>query len=369
MHVQIPPPGVTIGLLGGGQLGRMMIQAAHRLGVRVAVLDPDPKGPAGQIADQVVVGAYNDPAALAELAEAATVFTTEFENVPASSLRFLTQYGPTYPSADCVEIAQDRRREKAFFAHAGVPVGPWTVVMHDEDLRSASPTLFPAILKTAELGYDGKGQAVVETLQDALDAFYRFNRVPCVLEQKLALAKEVSVILARSPSGEVAVFPVAENVHRRAVLDTSTVPAQIPEEIAQQACLSAQRIAETMRYVGVLGVEFFVLSDGQLLVNEMAPRPHNSGHFSIEACATSQFEQQVRICADIPLGPTTLKFPVRMTNLLGDLWFPKGPKGPVVEPDFAALSRDQGSVLHLYGKSEPRPGRKMGHITQPWVVA
>ena len=369
MRAPPPAPRVTIGLLGGGQLGRLMIQAAHRLGVRVVVLDPDPHGPAGQIADEVVVGAYNDPKALTTLAEQATVFTTEFENVPAASLRFLAQYGPTYPSADCVEIAQDRRREKAFFQKAGVAVGPFIEVLHEEDLRGAPPTMFPAILKTAELGYDGKGQAVVASAQAAREVFIRLGRVPCVLEQKLALSQEVSVILARSAGGEMAVFPLAENVHRHAVLDTTTVPAQVSEVIAEQARQAAQRIAEAMDYVGVLGVEFFLLRDGQLLVNEMAPRPHNSGHFSIEACATSQFAQQVRVCANIPLGPTTLKFSARMTNLLGDLWFPKGPKGPVVEPDFAALTHEPGSVLHLYGKSEPRPGRKMGHITQPWVVA
>ncbi len=359
---------ITIGLLGGGQLGRMMIQAAHRLGVRVVVLDPDPSGPAGQIADWVIVGAYNDPKALTELAERASVFTTEFENVPASSLRFLSQYGPTYPSADCVEIAQDRRREKAFFEKAGAAVGPFLEVLDDEQLLAAPADLFPAILKTAELGYDGKGQVVVDTAQAGLEAFCRFGRVPCVLEKKLPLEQEVSVILARSPSGEVAVFPLAENVHRNAILDTTTVPAQVSDTTAEQARQAAQHIAEAMGYVGVLAVEFFVLADGQVLVNEMAPRPHNSGHFSIEACATSQFAQQVRVCADIPLGPTTLKFSARMTNLLGDLWFPSGPAGHATDPDFAALTQAPGSALHLYGKAEPRPGRKMGHITQPWVV-
>lgn len=358
---------VTIGLLGGGQLGRMMIQAAHLLGIRVVVLDPDPHGPAGQIADQVVVGAYNDPKALTELAACASVFTTEFENVPSASLRFLAKYGPTYPSADCVEIAQDRRREKAFFQKAGAAVGPFLAVTHDEDLRSAPADLFPAILKTAELGYDGKGQALVGDPQSALEAFYRFDRVPCVLEKKLALAQEVSVVLARSAAGEMAVYPVAENVHRNAILDTTTVPAKVSAALADQACQAAHRIAEAMGYVGVLGVEFFVLADGQLFVNEMAPRPHNSGHYSIEACATSQFAQQVRICADIPLGPTTLKFPVRMTNLLGDLWYPQGASGPIQTPDFTRFTQEPGSVLHLYGKSEPRPGRKMGHVTQPWV--
>jgi 5-(carboxyamino)imidazole ribonucleotide synthase len=358
---------ITIGLLGGGQLGRMMIQAAHLLGVRVAVLDPDPLGPAGQVADQVIVGAYNDPKALTELAACASVFTTEFENVPAASLRFLAQYGPTYPSADCVEIAQDRRREKAFFQKAGVAVGPFLAVTHDEHLVSAPAALFPAILKTAELGYDGKGQLAVADTDEALHAFFQFNRVPCVLEKKLPLVQEVSVILARNATGEMAVFPLAENVHRHAILETTTVPARVSEAIAEQASQAAQRVAEAMGYVGVLGVEFFVLANGQLLVNEMAPRPHNSGHFSIEACATSQFAQQVRVCANIPLGPTTLKFPARMTNLLGDLWYPDGAAGAVVAPDFSRYTQAPGSVLHLYGKSEPRPGRKMGHVTQPWV--
>jgi 5-(carboxyamino)imidazole ribonucleotide synthase len=355
---------MNIGLLGGGQLGRMMIQAAHQLGHTVTVLDPDPQGPAGQIADQVIVGAYDDPEALSRLAQSATVFTTEFENVPAASLRFLAAHGQTYPNADCVEKAQDRLVEKAFIQSAGVAVAAHAAIRSVEDLNNCADDLFPGILKTARLGYDGKGQAVVKDRDQARQAFEAMGSVVCVLEKKMPLAKEISVIIARHADGSVAVFPVGENIHKAGILDTTTVPAQIDEPLATAARDAASRIAQAMGYVGVLCVEFFVLSDGGLVANEMAPRPHNSGHYSIEACVTSQFEQQVRICAGMPLGSTELKFPVRMTNLLGDLWFPNGEAAGVVEPDWAAMTAPAGSSLHLYGKAQARPARKMGHLTQ-----
>lgn len=355
---------MNIGLLGGGQLGRMMIQAAHQLGHTVTVLDPDPNGPAGQVADQVIVGAYDDPQALAQLAQSARVFTTEFENVPAASLRFLASHGQTYPNADCVEKAQDRLVEKAFIQSAGVAVAAHAAIHSVEDLETCSDDLFPAILKTARLGYDGKGQAVVNDRDQAVRAFETMGSVVCVLEKKLPLAKEISVIIARHADGAVAVFPVGENIHKGGILDTTTVPAQIDDQLASAARQAASRIAQTMGYVGVLCVEFFVLADGSLVANEMAPRPHNSGHYSIEACQTSQFEQQVRICTGMSLGSTDLKYPVRMTNLLGDLWFPKGESAGVVEPDWAAMTATPGSSLHLYGKAQARPGRKMGHLTQ-----
>jgi 5-(carboxyamino)imidazole ribonucleotide synthase len=355
---------MNIGLLGGGQLGRMMIQAAHQLGHTVTVLDPDPNGPAGQIADQVIVGAYDDPQALTQLAQSASVFTTEFENVPAASLRFLAAHGPTYPNADCVEKAQDRLVEKAFIQSAGVAVAAHAAIRSVDDLKTCAAELFPAILKTARLGYDGKGQAVVQNRDQAIEAFKSMGAVVCVLEKKLPLAKEISVIIARHADGSVAVFPVGENIHKGGILDTTMVPAQIDDQLASTARDAASRIAQTMGYVGVLCVEFFVLADGSLVANEMAPRPHNSGHYSIEACQTSQFEQQVRICTGQALGSTDLKFPVRMTNLLGDLWFPNGEAAGQVEPDWAAMTQTPGSSLHLYGKAQARPGRKMGHLTQ-----
>lgn len=355
---------MQIGLLGGGQLGRMMIQAAHRLGHTVALLDPDPQGPAGQLADDHVIGDFKDPAALAQFARKASVFTTEFENVPAASLRFLAEHGKTMPSADCVERAQDRLIEKAFIESAGVAVAPHWPVFSREQALALPPAAFPGILKTSRLGYDGKGQLTVVTAREAAKAFEAFGRVACLLEKRLALRQEVSVILARGADAEVAVFPLAENVHRSGILHTTTVPANVSEALAHQAQADAQAIAQAMEYVGVLCVEFFVLEDGQLVANEMAPRPHNSGHHSIEACETSQFEQQVRICTGMPLGSPGLRFPVRMTNLLGDLWFPSGSDGPVVTPDWSALTSGEQAVLHLYGKSEPRPGRKMGHITE-----
>lgn len=354
----------VIGLLGGGQLGRMMIQAAHRLGLQVVVLDPDPKGPAGQIADDVVVGHYADSAALVALAERAQVFTTEFENVPSASLRFLAQYGPTYPDAASVELAQDRRKEKTFFAKAGIPVGPYITLNSLTDCEVLKRSHFPAILKTAELGYDGKGQLSVNSLDELGHAFQELGSVPCVLEKKLSLKSEISVVIARNAQGHVAVFPAVQNEHRYGILHTSTIPVSLPPQLVQQAEQYAKTIALRLGYVGILAVEFFWDENLGLLANEMAPRPHNSGHFTIEACPTSQFEQQVRICAHIPLGPTRLQFACRMTNLLGDLWFPNGPGKPMREPDWSKLVPSNDAWLHLYGKAEPRPGRKMGHIIQ-----
>ena len=354
----------VIGLLGGGQLGRMMIQAAHRLGLQVVVLDPDPKGPAAQIADDVVVGHYADQAALTALAERAQVFTTEFENIPSASLRFLAQHGPTYPDAASVELAQDRRKEKTLFAKAGIPVGPYITLNSPSDFEIVKRSHFPAILKTAELGYDGKGQLTVTSLDELSHAFQELGSVPCVLEKKLSLKAEISVVIARNAQGHVAVFPSAQNKHRNGILHTSDVPVTLPQQVVQQAEHYVKTLALKLGYVGVLALEFFWVEDLGLLANEMAPRPHNSGHYTMDACPTSQFEQQARICAHIPLGPTRLQFACRMTNLLGDLWFPDGPNKPMREPDWTKLVPPSNAWLHLYGKTEPRPGRKMGHITQ-----
>lgn len=350
-----------IGLLGGGQLGRMMIEAAHRLGQKVVVLDPDPAGPAAQIADQVICAPYTDFGALARLAQAANVFTTEFENVPAESLRYLARHGKTMPSADCVGVAQNRIEEKAFIKSAGVEVAPYAVIVRLDDCNEIAPQLFPAILKSARLGYDGKGQVSVHDAAQTRRAWVAMGSVPCVLEKRLPLEREISVICARNEEGAIKVFPVGENVHRNGILAVTQVPARVPPALADRATRSACDIANALQYVGVLCVEFFVLSGDRLVANEMAPRPHNSGHYSIEACTASQFEQQVRICAGMPLAETALRQPAVMLNVLGEAWF--GSSSRPVEPDWESVRAIAGVSVHLYGKTDPRAGRKMAHIT------
>lgn len=350
-----------IGLLGGGQLGRMMIQAAHRLGERVSMIDPDPNGPAAQIADRVIVAPYDDFDALNQLADRAKVFTTEFENVPAESLRFLSKFGPTMPDASSVAVAQDRIDEKRFIASTGVDVAPHAVIMRAEDFDDMASGLFPGLLKSARLGYDGKGQHKVHDIAQARAAWAAMGSVPCVLEKLLPLEREISVICARDSQGVVSVFPVGENTHRNGILAVTQVPARISESLAERAREAAHTIVKAMDYVGVLCVEFFVLGGERLVANEMAPRPHNSGHYSIEACTTSQFDQQVLICARRPLGKVALVSPAVMLNVLGDSWF-RSSDTPV-EPDWDAVRAMRGVHLHLYGKSEPRVGRKMAHVT------
>lgn len=350
-----------IGLMGGGQLGRMMIQAAHRLGQQVIVLDPDANGPAAQIADQVVAADYTDFQALATLAEKAKVFTTEFENVPAESLRFLAKYGKTMPDANSVGIAQDRIDEKRFIASTGVDVAPYAVITRAEDFDDLPEGLFPGILKSARLGYDGKGQHKVHTAAEARSAWQSMGNVPCVLEKMLPLEREISVICARDRDGNIQVFPVGENTHRHGILAVTRVPARISQGLEERARAAAHSIIGALGYVGVLCVEFFVLSGDRLVANEMAPRPHNSGHYTIEACTTSQFEEQVRICAGLPLGATDLKSPAVMLNVLGDSWYTSSDEP--IEPDWEAVRAQRGVYLHLYGKAEPRRGRKMAHVT------
>lgn len=350
-----------IGLMGGGQLGRMMIQAAHQLGERVAVLDPDASGPAAQIADAVIAADYEDYKALESLADKASVFTTEFENVPAESLRFLARLGSVMPNAAAVAIAQDRIDEKRFIASTGVDVAPHAVITRTEDFDDLSPALFPGLLKTARLGYDGKGQAKVHGVAEAKTAWKTMGGVPCVLEKMLPLEREISVICARDANGAIEIFPVGENTHRNGILAVTQVPARVSDEITQRARAAAGRIIDALEYVGVLCVEFFVLSGGRLVANEMAPRPHNSGHYSIEACETSQFSQQVRICSGRPLGSVDLKKPAVMLNVLGDSWFKQS--DTPIEPDWQAVRAQREVYLHLYGKSEPRKGRKMAHVT------
>ncbi len=351
-------PGGTLGVLGGGQLGRMFAAEAQRLGYRVVVLDPDPEAPAGQVAHDMIVRAWDDPIGLAELAARADAISTEFENVPAEALRTLAQDRPVYPSGDAVWITQDRAREKSFLADAGVETAAWHPITDPSDCAPAWEAIGGAqgILKTSQLGYDGKGQERVDSLASLRSAWQHLGAVPCVLEQRIALATEISVMVARTADGITTTWPVGENVHVDGILHTTVVPASVSESTATSARTIATHIASALGYVGVMGVECFVATDGRLLVNELAPRPHNSGHWTLDAAVTSQFEQQARILAGLPLGETSAYGPTAMVNILGDAWSGGEPRWD------AALSLP-GVRLHLYGKREARPGRKMGHLT------
>jgi 5-(carboxyamino)imidazole ribonucleotide synthase len=346
----ITPP-ATLGILGGGQLGRYFVMAARTMGYGTMVLEPDPHAPAGRVADRHLVAAYDDPAALAEMATTCAVVTTEFENPPAAAMEWLAVHTIVRPSPAAVAIVQDRRLEKGFLTDAGVPTAPYRVIETDADTASAQEAVFPAILKTARMGYDGKGQITVASPDELAAAWAQLNGQPCVLEQRLDLDSEVSVVLARGADGRTAVYPVAGNTHVDGILDCTVVPVDAPGAEAL-AC----RIADSLDYVGVLAVEMFVV-DGQLLVNELAPRPHNSGHWTLDGARTGQFEQQVRAVCGVGLGDASLITPAAaMVNLLGDRWADG-------EPDWTCVLADPRASLHLYGKSEARPGRKMGHIT------
>jgi 5-(carboxyamino)imidazole ribonucleotide synthase len=349
-------PGATLGLLGGGQLGRMFTMAAQSMGYRVAVLDPGDHGPAASVADEHIRADYLDPAGLKRLAGICRAATTEFENVPADALRFLAAHCVVSPGADSVAVAQDRIHEKQFLRSAGFDTAPFTVVRHASDVQAAERSLFPGIVKVSRFGYDGKGQASVADAVEALAAWQAMGGEPCVLESRIDLAAEVSVVVVRSFAGEVRTFPVAENHHRHGILDVSIVPARVPETVTARARDAAIGVAEALDYRGVLCVEFFVDHHGRLLVNEIAPRPHNSGHYTIDACVTSQFEQQARVLAGMPLGDTALLCPAVMVNLLGDAWA----RG---EPDWTRVLAHPRAKLHLYGKRDARAGRKMGHYT------
>lgn len=354
-------PGAWLGMIGGGQLGRMFCHAAQSMGYKVVVLDPDTQSPAGAVAEHHICAAYTDAAALAELASRCVAVTTEFENVPADSLRTLQASVPVRPSADAVAIVQDRIREKAFIQSSGVAVAPYCPVRSADDLLQASDDLFPGILKVARLGYDGKGQARVASREQALQAFNDFGQAECVLEALLPLAFEVSVVMARTHDGQTITFPVARNEHRNGILAVSTVDALLCEPVvAEQAAQATEKIAAQLGYVGVLCVEFFVLADGRLIANEIAPRPHNSGHYTMNACVTSQFEQQVRALAGLPLGSTRAHSAAVMLNILGDIWFDDA--GTYREPDWAGVLAVPGTSVHLYGKAQARAGRKMGHV-------
>ncbi len=357
------PPGAWLGLLGGGQLGRMFCMAAQSLGYRVVVLDPGADGPAGSVADRHVAADYLDPGGLAELAAVASAATTEFENVPATALDYLARTARVTPSATSVAIAQDRISEKTFLSGNGFAVGPFAVLRSDDDAERASAALLPGIVKSARLGYDGKGQVRVRDRDDVRAAWRAMRGKPCVLERLVDLACEVSVVVARNDCGETTTWPVAENLHRDGILDVSVVPARVPAGLAAQARAVATGVAATLDYRGVLCVEMFVARDGTLLVNEIAPRPHNSGHYTIDACVTSQFEQQARVLAGLPLGDTRQHTPAAMVNLLGDAWFADATASAPREPAWSEVLRHPAAKLHLYGKAEPRRGRKMGHVT------
>ncbi len=347
-------PGATLGVLGGGQLGRMFTTAAQTMGYKVVVLDPDPASPAGMLADIHLKADYRDAAALLHMANLCAAVTTEFENFPATSLEMLAKHCVVAPSQAAVAVAHDRLLEKTRAQEFGSATAPFANIEDEGFLVHAWSTMEgPCLLKARRLGYDGKGQARVDSLDDLVTAFEHMGRVPCLLEGRLDLALEVSVVLARNPAGQIAFFPVAENRHRHGILDVSIVPARIPEGLAQEARDMAAHIAAGLDYVGVLAVEFFVLADGRIVFNEMAPRPHNSGHYTLDACACDQFQQQVRALCGLPLADPRQLSPVVMVNILGDIWRP--------EPAWDKLLAHPGVHLHLYGKAEARPGRKMGH--------
>ena len=352
-----------LGVMGGGQLALMFVHAAQALGYRTAVLDPDPASPAAQVSHLHVMAAYDDPAGLARLAQHCVAISTEFENVPAPSLARLATTRPVAPRADAVAICQQRGAEKAHFQRSGVPCAPYALLETEADLQRVDAALLPGILKTAQLGYDGKGQVSVDTPSALAAAWERLKRVPCVLEQRLDLRHEISVVVARGADGQLMHLPVQQNLHRDGILAVTQVPApDVAPAVAARAIDHAGRLAASMDYVGVLCVEFFVLADGTLLANEMAPRPHNSGHYSIDACDLSQFELQVRCMAGLPLVVPRLHSAAVMLNLLGDLWF----AGDAASPRSPAWDRVlalPGTHLHLYGKLEPRRARKMGHLT------
>jgi len=349
-------PGATLGMLGGGQLGRMFTVAAQTMGYKVVVLDPDTNSPAGIIADQHICAKYTDEQALKQLAELCDAVTTEFENIPATTLSYLEQTTIVHPSSKALSLTQNRIIEKEFIQSVGINVAPFAAIRSDADIDAIADSFtFPAILKVANFGYDGKGQVVCKTADDVRAAFTEMNEVECVLEQRIDLEREVSTVLARSQSGEISFFPIAENVHVNGILHTTTVPSTLDQNLSQQTLAMASKLAEGLNYVGLMAVEFFISQQGEVLANEIAPRPHNSGHYTLDACPTSQFEQQVRMLCGLPSGDCSLTSPVVMVNLLGDVWGNS-------QPHWDTLLSQANIKLHLYGKKEARAGRKMGHF-------
>jgi 5-(carboxyamino)imidazole ribonucleotide synthase len=351
-------PDATLGVLGGGQLGRMFTIAARTMGYRVLVLDPDANSPAAELANKHICAAFDDRSALEKLGRVCSAITTEFENVPAESMDYLSQFCPVRPSAQAVAIAQNRIREKTFLRDNGFETAPFAEINNKADIEPALLKIgTPALLKISQFGYDGKGQATIHTLADAHTAFEQMGSKPCVLEQRLNLKTEISVLVARGTDGKTVAYPAAENTHVGGILDLSIVPAQISNMLALQATKEAQAVANKLDYCGVMAVEFFVVENDRLLINEVAPRPHNSGHYTMDACLTSQFDQQVRAMCGLPLGDTKLLTPVAMVNILGDIWNGQTP------PPWSAVLNEPLAKLHLYGKREARAGRKMGHFT------
>ena len=357
MTTKVIAPGATLGVLGSGQLGRMFTIAARRMGYRVHTFSPDEDTPTGQVADVEVTAAYEDVDALRAFARRVDVVTFEFENVPIQALEAIDDHAPIRPSPMALHTAQQRAREKTFLADHGFPTVPFARALTLDELWEAVLRIgTPAVIKTAAFGYDGKGQLKATTPADVEHIWNALGRQEAIVERLISLQAELSVIAARGVDGEVAVYPVFENRHRNHILDLTTAPAAIPMDAAKRAVDITRAILEQLQYVGILCVEFFLSTDGELLVNELAPRPHNSGHLTFDACVTSQFEQQVRAICGLPLGATDLLRPAAMANLLGDLWADG-------EPNWAAACRFSDVKLHVYGKETARPGRKMGHLT------
>lgn len=351
------PPGSAIGVLGSGQLGRMFAIAARRMGYRVHTFSPDSDTPTGQVADVEVTASYDDLDEVRSFARNVSVITFEFENVPAATAAAAEELAPVRPAGHVLHTTQQRLREKTFLTRAGLPVTPFRAVHSPGDLESALEALgVPAVLKSADFGYDGKGQYKISSLADAAAAWEAVGARDAVLEAFIDFACEVSVVAARGSDGEFIHYGVIENSHARHILDVSLAPARIPERTAAEAIQMARTVLEELNVVGVLCVEYFVTREGRLLINELAPRPHNSGHLTFDACVTSQFEQQLRAVCGLPLGAADLLRPAAMANLLGDLWSDG-------EPDWSAACSFPEVKLHLYGKQEARPGRKMGHLT------
>ena len=348
------PPGGTIGIVGGGQLGRMSALAAARLGYRCHILTDDPESPAAQVASSITVGDYNDLQALEEFSESCEIISFEFENIDAAGLELLAQHRPVRPSSEILRIAQDRIAEKSFLNRAGIPTAPWREVNNFADLEAAVQALgLPAVLKTTRLGYDGKGQAMLREAADLAPAFDRLEPKPLILEGFINFACELSVIVARNPAGEIAVFDAVQNLHKQHILDLTLAPAPVDPEIAAAAQDYAVKLASALQLEGLLALELFVDRDGRVLANEMAPRPHNSGHWTIDACPVSQFEMHIRAIAGLPLPPARRHSDAVMKNLVG-------PEDIALWPEIIA---SPGLIPHHYGKAEARPGRKLGHVT------
>lgn len=350
-------PGATIGIMGGGQLGRMLAFAGHRMGYRIHIFTPEQDSPAGQVADRATVAEYSDRDAVLRFADEIDVLTFEFENIPVETVQWCADRVVVRPDGAILHIAQHRLREKMFLSKAGIPVAPFHAVSSEKDLAEALEKIgTPSILKTAGFGYDGKGQRFLSGDRTVADIWRERPGDELVLEQAIDFEREISVIVARTPRGDVATFPVGENTHANHILDITEVPAPISAEKEREAMALARKIATELSLEGLLAVEMFMARDGKLIVNELAPRPHNSGHWTIEGCATSQFEQQLRAICNLPLGATSLISPTAMVNLLGDLWKDG-------TPDWRSALQCPDVHLHLYGKNEPRVGRKMGHLT------